>query len=57
MLLQVVKKILNDENSLKEYSEIVKNCDEELKSILIELMNEVKKDNPERFSLNQLINY
>lgn len=53
------KRILNDENSLKEYIEIAKNCDEKLKLILIELMNEVKKDNPERFSqpVNKFLTY
>lgn len=53
------KRILNDENSLNEYIEIVKNCDEELKLILIELINEVKKDNPEIFSqpVNKFLTY
>ena len=53
------KRILNDENSLKEYIAIVENCDKELKLILIELMNEVKKDNPERFSqpVNKFLAY
>ena len=53
------KRILNDENSFKEYIEIAKTCDEELKLILIELMNEVKKDNPERFSqpVNKFLSY
>ena len=53
------KRILNDENSLEEYIKIAKNCDEELKLILIELMNEVKKDNPERFSqpVNKFLTY
>lgn len=53
------KRILNDENSLKEYIEIVKNCDGKLKFILIELMNEIKKDNPERFSkpVNNFLTY
>ena len=53
------KRILNDESSLDEYIEIVKNCNEELKLILIELMNEVKKDNPDRFSqpVNKFLNY
>ena len=41
---------LKDSNSLEEYIKIAENCDTELKLILIELMNEVKKDNPERFS-------
>ena len=53
------KRILNDENSLQEYIKIVENCDVELKLILIELMNEVKKDNPERFSkpVNKFLTY
>ena len=44
------KRILNDDNSLKSYIDVAKNCDNSLKMILIELMNEIKKDNPERFS-------
>lgn len=53
------KRILNDENSLKEYTKIAKTCDEGLKLILIELMNEVKKDNPERFfePVNEFLAY
>lgn len=53
------KRILNDENSLQEYIKIAEKCDDELKSILIELMNEVKKDNPERFSqpVNKFLTY
>lgn len=53
------KRILNDTESLNEYIEIAKTCDEELKSILIELMNEVKKDNPEKFSqaVNKFLSY
>ncbi|WP_195974645.1 Imm30 family immunity protein [Clostridium butyricum] len=53
------KRILNDENSLEEYIKIAENCDTELKLILIELMNEVKKDNPERFSqpVNKFLTY
>ncbi|MHC1686061.1 MAG: hypothetical protein AB6733_24555 [Clostridiaceae bacterium] len=44
------KRILNDDNSLKEYIGIAKNCDDRLKVILIDLMNQVKNENPERFS-------
>lgn len=53
------KRILNDENSLDEYIKISENCSVESKLILIELMNEVKKDNPERFSqpVNKFLTY
>lgn len=53
------KRILNDENSLEEYIKIAENCDAELKLVLIQLMNEVKKDNPERFSqsVNKFLTY
>lgn len=45
----LIKRILNDENSLQVYTEVFNSCDNNVKAILINLMNEIKVDNPNRF--------
>ncbi len=43
-------RILNDKNILNEYIQVSKDCDENIKSLLMDLMDEIKKDNPQKFS-------
>ncbi|EIW19138.1 MULTISPECIES: Imm30 family immunity protein [Pelosinus] len=43
-------RILNDEPSLKEYIMVVRSSDQTIKNFLIDIMQEIKKDNPHKFS-------
>lgn len=43
-------RILDDKSMLNEYIQVSKNCDNSLKVLLIELMEEAKKENPQKYS-------
>lgn len=45
----LIKRILNDENSLRVYIDVLNDCDNSFKSLLIPLMIEIQCENPDRF--------
>lgn len=45
----LIKRILNDKNSIQVYIDVFNDCDNNIKSTLITLMNEIKCENPDRF--------
>ncbi len=49
MQMRILNKIKKT-NSLESYIGIIQNCDKDLKNILVELMNEIRDEDPKRFS-------
>lgn len=44
-------RILNNQETLEHYIKVVKTCDKELKNLLIQLINEIKNENPKQFAV------